>query len=249
MPFEFDVFLNHASEDKQKVAEPLYHLFTEKSLKVWMDKFEILIGSSLREEIDKGLLKSEFAVAILSKTYFTKPWALSELDALFALEKSKGGKKRILPVLHEITFDEVLAISPLVAGKMFGTTANGLEALRDDLLRAIRPDANPPPPAKKPVDFYHGLDDQALEFLKNGADGNGNIRCTITDWGVLVNAGGTKFEDDTRSMPVTRARYKESLRQLEMSGYMSELGRSKSGVTYELTQKAFDLNTKLKAAT
>jgi len=51
----WDVFICHASEDKDDVAVPLARTLEDAGLLVWLDKHEIKLGDSLREKIDEGL--------------------------------------------------------------------------------------------------------------------------------------------------------------------------------------------------
>jgi hypothetical protein len=45
---DYDVFISHASEDKEEIALPLAHRLQKLGLKVWLDRFEISIGDSIR---------------------------------------------------------------------------------------------------------------------------------------------------------------------------------------------------------
>lgn len=58
---DFDVFISHASEDKDDVVRPLAVALHEGGLKVWYDEFELRIGDSLRRKIDTGLEKAGLA--------------------------------------------------------------------------------------------------------------------------------------------------------------------------------------------
>lgn len=78
----FDVFISHASEDKNAVVRPLAHALSSGGLKVWYDEFELKIGDSLRRKIDTGLAKSRFGVIVLSRSFFGKGWTNYELDGL-----------------------------------------------------------------------------------------------------------------------------------------------------------------------
>lgn len=48
---EYDVFISHASEDKNCVIRPLAQALVGKGLKVWYDKYELKIGDSLRKKM------------------------------------------------------------------------------------------------------------------------------------------------------------------------------------------------------
>jgi hypothetical protein len=51
---EFDVFVSHASEDKDDVVRPLAQALQARGLEVWYDEFELRVGDSLRRKIDQG---------------------------------------------------------------------------------------------------------------------------------------------------------------------------------------------------
>lgn len=131
----WDVFISHASEDKEEVVFPLVELLLASGLKVWLDAGEIFLGDSLREKIDEGLARSQFGVVILSPNFFSKDWTRSELDGLFSREL--GGEKVIFPVWHNIGFSEIKEYSPLIAGKLAASTANGLGNISEQILSAI----------------------------------------------------------------------------------------------------------------
>jgi hypothetical protein len=52
---EYDVFISHASEDKEGIVRPLANALKNEGLRVWYDEFELKIGDSLRRKIDRGL--------------------------------------------------------------------------------------------------------------------------------------------------------------------------------------------------
>ena len=82
----WDVFISHASEDKEGVARPLARLLEKSGLKVWLDESELCLGDSLREKIDEGLARSKYGIVILSRHFFSKKWPKAELDGLFSRE-------------------------------------------------------------------------------------------------------------------------------------------------------------------
>lgn len=113
---EFDVFISHATEDKEEVVRGLADALRGHSLEVWYDEFELRIGDSLRRKIDSGLSRSRFGLVVVSRAFFAKNWPQYELDGLVALEMA--GRQRILPVWHKVTKDEVLGYSPSLADKV-----------------------------------------------------------------------------------------------------------------------------------
>ena len=133
---EWDVFISHASEDKESIAKPLAESLIKKNIKVWYDEFTLKLGDSLRRTIDKGLTNSKYGAVILSKNFFSKEWPQKELDALVA--KEINGIKVILPIWHHITKEEVLRFSPILADKLSISTDEGLEKVVTKIIEAIK---------------------------------------------------------------------------------------------------------------
>lgn len=104
---EYDVFISHASEDKQNFVEPLTNALKEAGINTWYDADQIGWGESIRQSIDKGLINSRFCIVVLSRDFFEKYWAGNyELNAIFqraALEKNP----LILPIRHNVTLAEI----------------------------------------------------------------------------------------------------------------------------------------------
>lgn len=96
MPGMHDIFICHASEDKEQVARPLAGQLRSVGLSVWYDEFSLKLGDSLRESVDKGLAGSRYGLVILSPNFFAKKWPQAELNGLFAIEMA-GGEKRYFP--------------------------------------------------------------------------------------------------------------------------------------------------------
>ena len=120
----YDVFVSHAWEDKESFVEEFVQELQKLGLQVWYDKKQIKWGDSMRAKIDEGLRKSKFGVAVLSPDYIKdgKYWTKAELDGLFQLESING--KMLLPVWHNLTKKEVMAYSPIIAGKLAMNTAS-----------------------------------------------------------------------------------------------------------------------------
>jgi len=117
----WDVFVSHASEDKEAVAEPLANALREHGLRVWLDKTELRIGDSLRRKIDYGLAHSSFGVVVLSKSFFAKGWPQYELDGIIGM--NVNGDQRMLPIWHEISRDDIAKVSPSLVDKIARNTA------------------------------------------------------------------------------------------------------------------------------
>ena len=66
---EWDVFISHATEDKEAIARPLADALRDGGLRVWYDEFSLTLGDSLRQSIDRGLARSLFGVVVVSPSF------------------------------------------------------------------------------------------------------------------------------------------------------------------------------------
>ncbi|HLO53137.1 MAG TPA: DUF1883 domain-containing protein [Saprospiraceae bacterium] len=119
---EYDVFISHASEDKDEVVRPLALALISEGLSVWFDEFEMKIGDSLRRKIDKGLANSRFGIVVLSKDFIRKGWTNYELDGI--ITKSVSQEQVLLPIWHNLTKKEVIDFSPSLADKLARNTSS-----------------------------------------------------------------------------------------------------------------------------
>jgi hypothetical protein len=113
---EYDLFISHASEDKEELVRPLAVALEGLGVKVWYDEFTLKVGDSLRRSIDGGLSNSRFGTVVLSSSFFAKNWTQYELDGMTA--KEMNGRKMILPIWHKVTKSEVIKFSPTLADKV-----------------------------------------------------------------------------------------------------------------------------------
>lgn len=120
----YDVFISHAWEDKEGFVDEFVAELEKLGIKVWYDRQRIKWGDSMRARIDDGLKKSKFGIAVISPDYIAdgKYWTKAELDGLFQLESVNG--KMLLPIWHNITKQQVMNYSPIIASKLAMTTAS-----------------------------------------------------------------------------------------------------------------------------
>jgi chromosome segregation ATPase len=118
---QYDVFVSHASEDKETFVKPFVEELKKLGITVWYDNDVIKWGDSIRKKIDEGLRNSKFGIVVISSDFVKKYWTNHELDGLFNLEES--GESRILPIWHNISKSEVMKFSPSLAAKMALSTA------------------------------------------------------------------------------------------------------------------------------
>jgi hypothetical protein len=190
-----DVFVSHASEDKDAIARPLADELLARDHTVWFDEYELVLGDSLTERIDEGLARSTIGVVILSHDIFAKPWPKRELAGLTA--RLTGGEQNVLvPIWHGLTKDDILKYSPPLADRLAGNSAEGVEKLAGEIERALArrkgearsgrplqvPGSSPGPPADSPVETSAdaapwtsaeigepgGIHDETLDLVRRG---------------------------------------------------------------------------------
>lgn len=112
---KYDVFVSHASEDKEEFVKPLVEALKGAGYKVWYDEFTLKVGDSLRRSIDNGLKNSRYGIVVFSNAFFAKNWTQYELDGLVTREME--GHKVILPIWHMVSKNQVQNYSPTLADK------------------------------------------------------------------------------------------------------------------------------------
>ena len=134
---EYDVFISHASEDKDEVVRPLATALQNEGLSVWYDEFELRIGDSLRRKIDRGLATSKCGLIVLSEMFFKKGWTNYELDGL--VTRQNTGEQILLPIWHNVTKQQVIDFSPSLADKVARSTAtHTIEEISSEIAELIR---------------------------------------------------------------------------------------------------------------
>jgi len=136
----YDAFICHASEDKDDFVRPLAAELEDRDFRIWYDEFELSVGDSLRESIDRGLRESAYGIVVLSEAFFDKEWTQYELNGLVARETS--GEKVILPVWYNVGKEEITDYSPPLADKV-GIPADDedVSEVAQELYTAIMEDA------------------------------------------------------------------------------------------------------------
>lgn len=109
-----DVFLCHAWDDRKDAAKELHDLLESKGVSVWFSEKDVLLGSSLLREIDKGLAKSRVGIVLVTPSFLKRVKgegiADKELSALLA-------RDLLVPVVHNTTFEDLREVSPLLGSR------------------------------------------------------------------------------------------------------------------------------------
>ncbi|MCM1439551.1 MAG: toll/interleukin-1 receptor domain-containing protein [Roseburia sp.] len=111
---EYDLFVSHASKDKEELVENLYRSLDKLGIKIFYDKESIEWGDNWKEKILHGVNKAEFAIIVISENFFGREWTERELNELLS-RQNRNGQKIILPILKNITIEQLQQKYPSVA--------------------------------------------------------------------------------------------------------------------------------------
>lgn len=120
-----DVFLCHAWDDRKGAAKDLHDLLESKGVSVWFSEKDVLLGSSLLREIDKGLAKSRVGIVLVTPSFLKRVKgegiADKELSALLA-------RDLLVPIVHDTSFEELREVSPLLGSR------SGLSTIEESMV-------------------------------------------------------------------------------------------------------------------
>lgn len=115
-----DVFLCHAWDDRQGAAKELHDLLESRGVKVWFSEKDVLLGTPLLREIDKGLAKSRVGIVLVTPALLKRVQAEGiadkELSSLLA-------RDLLVPIVHGTTYEALRDVSPLLGSRSGLSTA------------------------------------------------------------------------------------------------------------------------------
>ena len=119
-----DVFLCHAWDDRKGIAKELHDLLEAKGVSVWFSEKDVLLGSNLMREIDKGLAKSRIGIVMVTPSFLKRiageGVADKELSALLSTDL-------LVPIVHDTTYENLRDVSPLLGSR------SGLDTAEDPI--------------------------------------------------------------------------------------------------------------------
>ena len=139
MDKKYDIFISHASEDKDVIVRPLATIQERMSVRVWYDEFSLQLGDSLTASIDRGLQESRYGLVVLSKTFLSKKWTDYEYRSLMTREID--GERVILPLWYDVTKEDIKSFSLYLADIMaLPISRANFGKLVPAILKVVRPD-------------------------------------------------------------------------------------------------------------
>lgn len=136
---KYDIFISHASEDKDAIVRPLATILERLTVRVWYDEFSLQLGDSLTASIDKGLQESRYGLVVLSKAFLSKRWPEYEYRSLMTREID--GERAILPLWYDVTKEDVKNFSLYLADiKALSISKANFGKILPAILKVVRPD-------------------------------------------------------------------------------------------------------------
>ncbi|MFD1860713.1 toll/interleukin-1 receptor domain-containing protein [Aeromicrobium camelliae] len=111
-PERRDLFLCHAWDDREGSAKELHGYLKANGASVWFSEEDLPLGSLMIREIDKGLRNSRVGIVLVT------PALLKSIEAEGVAEKELAvllSSRRVIPVLHGVTFNDLNDVSPMLA--------------------------------------------------------------------------------------------------------------------------------------
>jgi hypothetical protein len=132
-----DVFLCHAWDDRKGVAKDLHDLLEARGVSVWFSEKDVLLGSPLLREIDKGLAKSRVGIVLVTPAFLRRlegaGIAEKELSALLA-------RDLLVPIIHDTSYEKLRDVSPLLGSRSgLSTAEDSMANLADKLAELVSP--------------------------------------------------------------------------------------------------------------
>lgn len=116
-----DVFLCHAWDDREGPAKELHDLLETRGVSVWFSEKDVVLGTSLLREIDKGLAKSRVGIVLVTPALLRRlkgeGIADKELSVLLA-------RDLLVPIVHGTTYEALRDVSPMLGSRSGLSTAD-----------------------------------------------------------------------------------------------------------------------------
>jgi RNA-directed DNA polymerase len=144
---DFDVFISHASEDKEEIARPVFEACRKLGLKAFLDEAHIGWGQSATQKINVALGSARTVLAIISNVSVVKEWPVAEVNAALSLEVI--GQKKVVPLM---VGRPDLSRLPLISAKETMAWNGDAIAVARRLKAAVEGDAPRRPVAQAPRD-------------------------------------------------------------------------------------------------
>lgn len=135
--YKYDVFISHAFEDKENIADPLNIALRQAGFKVWYSGTDLKAGDDLEHRIPEAISQSKYGIVILSKDYLKSKWGEKELAQLALLEKTTK-RKIILPIWHNVSVNEIKYTFPFHINRFALHSKSGMALIQLKLIAELK---------------------------------------------------------------------------------------------------------------
>ena len=111
---KYDLFISHANSDKIAYVRGLHEALARLGINIFYDEESIEWGDKWKERILEGTATSEFAIIVISSSFFGREWTERELHE-FMQRQNDSGQKIILPLLFDVTQEQLKTVYPHLA--------------------------------------------------------------------------------------------------------------------------------------
>lgn len=130
-----DIFLCHAWDDRGSSAKELSDYLEAQGVTVWFSEKDILLGSPLLREIDKGLARSRVGIVLVTPAFLKRiegsGIADKELSVLLA-------RDLLVPIVHGTTYEALREVSPMLASRTgLSTSENTMAVIAEKLAELV----------------------------------------------------------------------------------------------------------------
>jgi hypothetical protein len=250
---EYDVFISHASEDKEAVVDGLAQQLQVLGVDVWYDDDQIQLGDSLMDSLDEGLSESRYGVIVLSEDFIDKNWPESELKAL--MQRFQQDNVGIMPLRYGIPHEAIVDSYPLLSDLISRPIApDTIQDRAQDIYNVVKQE-----PEQMSEDWVGGADteDSRTEFepitvtIQDRPQLNIGDKFTIEKWKTsdhppISNIRATEMYDHSRDLTYSTGSAVTTMREMKdypLTGMISEideLGSSKTVFEMQVSKSQLD---------
>ena len=138
LSMKYEIFIGHASEQKDDIATPLFEELTKEGIRTFIDIVEIKWGDSLTKLINKALSEAKYFLAIISIDSINKSWPDTEMNA--AIARQIEGKQKVLPLFVGSTeeIEKCKEHYPLISDRLYKEWNSNPEVLAREIKDIIK---------------------------------------------------------------------------------------------------------------
>lgn len=130
-----DIFICHASGDKEQYVYPFVTAIREHGITYWLDEAEIGWGAGITRKINEGIGVAKYVVVFLTDSFLHRNWPQVELGSALNLEASTS-ETVVLPLLIAPA-ESIFNKYPLLRDKLYLKWDDGLLRIIPALLRLL----------------------------------------------------------------------------------------------------------------